>query len=507
MDTHSQSLPRRFVVALSAAALAALGLCASANDQEGQLLKEEWSAVFMGGARVGHSHNTLRRIEGEEPILRLAADMRMTVKRMGQSVSMGVVAIYEEEERTGRITGFGRELDASVMSMAFRGEVKDGKLRLRKPGAPEPEVTAWDDTLLGPMAIERRLSAKEFKPGMEAAFRTYSLDFFKPVELRFAIQGKETVEIWGERKELWKAEVTQDAMPGIATTVWMTDGGDSLKTRTQALGSEILVMRAPRSIALGEVEPAEVFLEAGVVRLERAIPRPREARRVDYRLRFDNSDALELNLEGPRQETLSREGSEVTLRVSVQPPPAEASVEAALVERRYLGPSSYIQSDDPAIRAAAEEAAGDAQHPWEVAKRLDAWVFDHIEDKDLAVGFASAAETLETRHGDCTEHSVLLAALLRARGIPARLAFGVAYFLDPETGEPGMGGHVWNEVWIDGWHSLDATLAKAFVDAARIKLGDAALDGPAVGSELLGLVSVLGSTQIEILEVSHTEPE
>ena len=32
-----------------------------------------------------------------------------------------------------------------------------------------------------------------------------------------------------------------------------------------------------------------------------------------------------------------------------------------------------------------------------------------------------------TRSGDCSEHAVLLTALLRARGIPARVSHGLVY--------------------------------------------------------------------------------
>ena len=39
-------------------------------------------------------------------------------------------------------------------------------------------------------------------------------------------------------------------------------------------------------------------------------------------------------------------------------------------------------------------------------------------EKDLSVGFATAADVARTAQGDCTEHAVLLAALLRASDIP-----------------------------------------------------------------------------------------
>ena len=51
----------------------------------------------------------------------------------------------------------------------------------------------------------------------------------------------------------------------------------------------------------------------------------------------------------------------------------------------------------------------------------------HITHSTLATGFASASETVRSREGDCTEHAMLLAALLRADHIPSRVCTGVVY--------------------------------------------------------------------------------
>ena len=64
-------------------------------------------------------------------------------------------------------------------------------------------------------------------------------------------------------------------------------------------------------------------------------------------------------------------------------------------------------------------------------------------------------EVARSLEGDCTEHAVLLAALCRARKIPARVAFGLVYY----PPQKGFAYHMWNEVWIaDRWIPLDATL-------------------------------------------------
>ena len=62
-----------------------------------------------------------------------------------------------------------------------------------------------------------------------------------------------------------------------------------------------------------------------------------------------------------------------------------------------------------------------------------------------------------TGSGDCTEHAVLLTALARANGIPARVVFGMLLI---ETDDAVHAyGHAWTEVHAEGrWQVLDATL-------------------------------------------------
>jgi hypothetical protein len=89
---------------------------------------------------------------------------------------------------------------------------------------------------------------------------------------------------------------------------------------------------------------------------------------------------------------------------------------------------------------------------------------------------------------------VLLASLLRAAHIPARLDMGLVY-----TGGI-FGGHAWVEAWIGGrWVPLDAALpSDGPADAARIALASDALDrgsGPMVAA----LAQVIGHATVRVL--------
>lgn len=64
--------------------------------------------------------------------------------------------------------------------------------------------------------------------------------------------------------------------------------------------------------------------------------------------------------------------------------------------------------------------------------RFNHYVYKLIRKENSAT-FSSAVETLDAGYGDCGEHAVLLAALLRAAGIPARVVLGLLY-IAPKKG-------------------------------------------------------------------------
>ena len=88
-------------------------------------------------------------------------------------------------------------------------------------------------------------------------------------------------------------------------------------------------------------------------------------------------------------------------------------------------------------------------------------VYEHIEHKDMSRGWDLASRVARDGRGDCTEHAVLLTALARSFGYPARVVIGLVAVLPGDEAEdpgPGVFGHAWSEIH-DGitWRVVDAT--------------------------------------------------
>jgi transglutaminase-like putative cysteine protease len=160
-----------------------------------------------------------------------------------------------------------------------------------------------------------------------------------------------------------------------------------------------------------------------------------------------------------------------------------------------LAANNLVQSDDSRIVEMAEKAAP-ADDAWMTAVALEKHVSQSIQKKNFSQAFATAGEVARSLEGDCTEHAVLLAALCRARKIPARVAFGLVYY-PPER---GFAYHMWNEVWIkERWIPLDGTLGLGGVGADHIKLGDSNLSGGSGLAAMLPVMQVFGRLELEVV--------
>jgi hypothetical protein len=133
----------------------------------------------------------------------------------------------------------------------------------------------------------------------------------------------------------------------------------------------------------------------------------------------------------------------------------------------HLAASFLIDHTQPSIRALRgriEQRYGPRPLPGD----LELFVYEYIEDKNSAHGFDVASVVAQSRSGDCTEHAVLLTALLRMFDYPARTVIGVFVSLqDPLRAY----GHAWAEYHgAAGWTGVDATRIDNAVEVHHIPL-------------------------------------
>jgi transglutaminase-like putative cysteine protease len=134
---------------------------------------------------------------------------------------------------------------------------------------------------------------------------------------------------------------------------------------------------------------------------------------------------------------------------------------------KYLRATEVIDWMHPSVSAKAQELSEGARDAQEIARRCFEWVRDNIQhssDFKRNPVTCNASDVLREGTGYCYAKSHLLAALLRANGIPA--GFCYQRLSIDETGPP-YSLHGLNAVHLPtfGWYRIDPRGNKEGVDA------------------------------------------
>lgn len=135
----------------------------------------------------------------------------------------------------------------------------------------------------------------------------------------------------------------------------------------------------------------------------------------------------------------------------------EFTADMASENSPFLYPNVYVDYDKNSESVLASQLiCKDAPDDMEKAERLFGYVayntqYDTDKADNIRRGYIPDVDvTLRTQKGICFDYASLLAAMLRAQGIPARLVMGQA--------SPENVLHAWNQAYINGnWVHMDPT--------------------------------------------------
>ena len=459
---------------------------------------ETWEKLSVGDMPIGYIHSVTRKAARPRPIIITSIFSQTCLRRMALTITMQINSEFRESPDGSLLSAQSDTYSANTRTTC-KAVVQGKHIRITASmGGPK---RTWEIPLeagvIGPQAQVRQLVAAGLKAGATVTSKMFAPEFYRVIRCTFTIEGQETLTIDGKPMKLWRGTMEQDALPGIVARVWLNDKGYLIRSVISMLGSEIETVQTTRQKALAALAAGSKvdLLTMSMVSSDKEIKRPSDVREALFRIEGTRKSIKALKLKDRRQTVEERKLKSILLRVRAlgdAPKPA-----AEKPGKEYLSPSLALQSDDPEIIRVAQEAVGDAKTPFDKAKRLEEWVCHNVTRKDLSTGFASAKEVLVSRRGDCTEHAVLLAAMLRAVKIPSRCAAGLVYW----KGE--FGYHMWTEAFLNDWTALDATLNREVVDATHIRLVDSALQSGSLLDSFTPLVRVLGNISIKVIEVNY----
>jgi len=151
------------------------------------------------------------------------------------------------------------------------------------------------------------------------------------------------------------------------------------------------------------------------------------------------------------------------------------------------GPLWSLAQEDSTLKAWAARVAGRESRPEAIAHTLNGWVRRNVALR-TGPGTAKATRTLATRRGNAAERVLLLTALARAAGLPARPVWGLVRI----NGRWQL--RCWTEVWTGTWLPLDPGVGPRGEDAGRVRL---ATDGT---GRLMSLALRASRLRLDVLE-------
>jgi hypothetical protein len=358
----------------------------------------------------------------------------------------------------------------------------------------------WNSAIKSPAYLDRFPIDHPFKHFQTVVLKQFDPEQMQVSEVHLTAGRREMVTLLdGHRKALLKLTVMESIMPQTPTQAYLDERGEIVVATAEMLGQTLTTYTVPAEEALKEAAGAQIDIAVKTLVASTAIPNARSTQKAVYRIKMRGEDPTPFFPIYPYQKVI-RSGPD-QCDITVRAVPVAATNRNVRVDRQYLGSSRYIQTNDSAVMMHVDSAARTIVEPAKIAVAMEKYVNQKLQRKDFSTALASAGEVARSLQGDCTEHAVLLAAMLRARHIPSRIAVGLVY-IEPLA---AFGGHMWTEALLgDQWVPLDATLGLGGTGADHLKLADSSFsdNGPSPITTFLPLLHVLGRIELTVVESS-----
>jgi hypothetical protein len=489
----------------SVLAIAGLQGLALDNEPHSAGTETDYFAVFMEGKKIGHAIQS-----------RLVADGKVTTnEKLSITISRGNVPVTMDMTETcietveGRPLGFEAVQEFSGFPMKVAGTVnKKGIVSLTTAAVgTEPERTLeWPRGAVMAEGLRLLTLKKGLKEGTSYTAKIFSAGIMQALETQIRIGPRRNVDLLGRVVPLTEVTSTY-VVPGageIVSTSYVDDELGTQKIIMPIAGMQIEMVACAKAFALGENDVFEI-----IDKLFLASPTPlhdvRSAKSIGYLLSSTGgTSSLEIPANDNQKVRKLENGKVIVVVEPVTAPPGARFPYKGRDETILdaIKPNRFLQSDRKEIIDLAHRAIGRTKDAAEAVRRIEGFVAEYIDNKNLSVGYASATEVAASRQGDCSEHAVLAAAMCRAVGIPAQVATGLAYVDEFAGQQNGFGGHAWVQAYVGGkWIGLDP----AFKGTGRGGYGPGHI-ALAVGNgnleDFFNLLTTLGQFKIEKVMVN-----
>jgi hypothetical protein len=442
--------------------------------------RNSWMNIFQNDRKIGFSHT---RFYEDTTGYRLNETVQMRINTMGmiQDISLNTKSLLNTDF-TLRELHF--EISSGRFRFSVRGAVNGNTLRLTTESAGSSrhlEIPIQDKTYLI-NSIMGAIATTDLQPGDKYVFNIFDPSSVGQTEVIAEIIGRETIDVLGRNQPATKVSLN---FKGVSQLAWIGQEGDILKEKG-LLG--ISLVKTGRKDALDglAIESSQDLTKIASVATNTTLDNI-EALEV-LKVKIGGVSSAKLQLQGGRQ-TFSGQVLTVKKEALTNLSSELRTENLAALEKIFLKPGPFIQSDNQKIRDQVREILKDKPDapPLTRAKMLLDWVHTHIKKRPV-LSLPDALSTLENRVGDCNEHAVLLAALARAAGIPTRIEAGLVYL------KGRFYYHAWNLLYLGKWITADSVFGQLPADVSHLRFTTGSLE------QQLDLMGIIGKVQLTIIK-------
>ncbi|MBV6457901.1 MAG: hypothetical protein HONBIEJF_01021 [Fimbriimonadaceae bacterium] len=283
------------------------------------------------------------------------------------------------------------------------------------------------------------------------------------------------------------AEIIEVRDPRANSTMYVSAKGDLIYAEGP-MGMKMVPTAKEDAIATEESNGAVDLAFATALTPQPTLENPLAAKRLD--LTISGADLGRIPSDG--HQTVTRSGSSWSVIVHpVKRNPKPVTIAAARkAQPQWVKPDLHVPSDSAKFRNLSKKLVGNATDVMGAASRIKAYVHNNMKPNAGIGVLRDATEVLETKEGVCRDYAILTAALMRAAGIPTKMASGLVSL------DGRFFYHAWVEIWDGkGWFAIDSTRPEASVSASHVKLAGGTVGDAFVFKVLHGATIKVNSVQ------------
>lgn len=457
-----------------AALVGSILFCSAANAEESAL------GVFRDGVRIGTSTFSSSDVTLEgKPAKKSVSKTTMNLALLGRDMTITLDSSTWTDVR-GRpiLMRFRQDSGGKWQRMEARFGVKSVDLSINEQGRISKQRLKIPAGPIVDDPISLVLNG-QVKPGAKKAFYVLDSTTYAFMLNTVAVIGPAKTTSENKSVNATLVEI-KDVQRGLVTRAFLSGKGDPIRLEAplgivmipEKVGETRRVADGHKPVENGDTKTAPSI---DLATISKIVPSSRvedPTHLLHLKLKFSGPDLAKIPSD--EHQTVTKSGS--AWIVDVHPVKFGSGRSYSILQAQngydtWLQPSLHIPSDEKRFLKLARQIIGTRTTVKTAASQIRRYVYGLMEPNAGMGILRNANDVLDSKQGVCRDYAILTTTLLRAAGIPARLASGLVS-LDGE-----FYYHAWAEAW-DGaqWIGVDSTTDMDQISAAHIKLADGNVD-------------------------------